>query len=81
MRPEMRDDAHAQTPVVRHPFAARNSYRAQPFVSHLSFALASRIVCHCMFEGASGPPHASGTIFGEFIWYARRMDITAAALG
>jgi hypothetical protein len=33
----------------------------QPFVSHLSFAFASRIDCHCMFETASGPPQASGT--------------------
>jgi hypothetical protein len=27
-----------------------HAYRAHPFVSHLSFVLASRIVCHCMFE-------------------------------
>jgi hypothetical protein len=38
-----------------------SSYRVQPFVSHRSFAFASALVCHCMFEGASGPPHASGT--------------------
>src|SRR4029077_260259 len=35
-------------------------YRAQAFVSHLSFALASRIVCHCRLETASGAPQASG---------------------
>jgi hypothetical protein len=31
-----------------------------PFRSILSFAFASAIVCHCMFDGASAPPHASG---------------------
>ena len=40
---------------------AHTTYRVQPFVSHLSFAFASALVCHCMFEGASGPPLASGT--------------------
>jgi hypothetical protein len=28
--------------------------------SVLSFAFASAVVCHCILEGASGPPHSSG---------------------
>jgi hypothetical protein len=36
-------------------------YRPQLFRSHLSLALAARIVCHCRLETASGPPQASGT--------------------
>jgi hypothetical protein len=39
---------------------AQTASSPEPFVSHLSFAFASRIVCHCMFETASGPPQASG---------------------
>jgi hypothetical protein len=35
------------------------SYRAHAFVSQRSLALASAIVCHCMFQTASGPPQAS----------------------
>ncbi len=32
------------------------------FRSHLSFALDSSMVCHCMLEGSSAPPLASGTM-------------------
>jgi hypothetical protein len=28
--------------------------------SHWSFAFASAFVCHCIFEGLSAPPEASG---------------------
>jgi hypothetical protein len=35
------------------------AYR-QPTRSVLSFALASATVCHCMFDGVSGPPQARG---------------------
>lgn len=31
----------------------------QPTRSVLSFGFASAVVCHCIFEGAPGPPHAS----------------------
>ena len=31
--------------------------------SHLSFALASSIVCHCMLDGLSAPPCLSGIIW------------------
>lgn len=34
----------------------------QSLRSHLSFALASAVVCHCMFDGSSAPPQASGTM-------------------
>ncbi len=30
--------------------------------STLSFARASAVVCHCMFDGVSLPPFASGTM-------------------
>ncbi len=30
------------------------------FLSHLSFAFASAFVCHCMLDGESAPPLASG---------------------
>jgi hypothetical protein len=33
------------------------------FLSHLSLALASAVVCHCMFEGSSAPPSANA-----FLW-------------
>jgi hypothetical protein len=35
---------------------------AQTRRSHLSLALASATVCHCMLETASGPPQASGSM-------------------
>jgi hypothetical protein len=35
--------------------------------SHLSFALASALVCHCMFAGVSGPPRFSGMIWSR-VW-------------
>src|SRR5262245_88253 len=35
----------------------------QPARSHLSFAFAAAVVCHCMLEGESGPPQASGLIW------------------
>ncbi len=31
----------------------------QPIRPHLSFALPSATVCHCMLDGESAPPHAS----------------------
>ena len=37
--------------------------RRQPFVSHLSLALAASTVCHCMFETLSGPPQSSARIW------------------
>jgi hypothetical protein len=37
------------------------AYRTQALRSQVSLTRASAIVCHCMFETASGPPHASGT--------------------
>jgi hypothetical protein len=36
------------------------AYRLQDFRSQASLARASGMVCHCMFEMASGPPQASG---------------------
>lgn len=40
----------------------RRSHRhyCRQLPSVLSFILASATVCHCMFEGASAPPHSSG---------------------
>jgi len=32
------------------------------FRSVLSLIFASATVCHCMFDGASAPPHSSGTM-------------------
>jgi hypothetical protein len=34
-----------------------------PFLSHLSFALASAAVCHCILLGVSAPPQASGLMW------------------
>jgi hypothetical protein len=46
--------------VVTRTAHRRAPYRAQPFVSHRSLAFASALVCHCIFDEASAPPHASG---------------------
>jgi hypothetical protein len=44
---------------------ARPNHRpaAHPTRSYRSFAFASSTVCHCMFSGVSGPPHARGIMW------------------
>jgi hypothetical protein len=37
--------------------------RMRQLRSHLSFALPSAIVCHCVLNGASAPPHSSGLMW------------------
>jgi hypothetical protein len=55
---ERRDRPTSQMP----PPDLAGRYRWQPIRSVLSFAAAASVVCHCMFDGASAPPHASGTM-------------------
>jgi hypothetical protein len=41
------------------------AYRTQALRSQASLASASAIVCHCMFDGSSGPPQASGIMWSR----------------
>jgi hypothetical protein len=41
-------------------FGSALRHRKRQLRSHLSFALPSLIVCHCMLNGASAPPHSWG---------------------
>src|SRR2546427_13304395 len=38
-------------------------YSRREFLSLRSLIFACSTVCHCMFDGASAPPHSSGTIW------------------
>jgi hypothetical protein len=55
------------------------SHRPHPLRSHASFALASATVCHCMFDTASGPPQASGTMWS--FQYPGQAPIVLSLLG
>jgi hypothetical protein len=45
--------------VVGFREAARHLHTASPPFNP-TFAFAAALVCHCIFEGVSAPPHASG---------------------